>query len=95
MTRTGSLHHIVWYGIQLLENESKGCDKRLTKDTVFPIGFGCKSFGELPLATNSFASAHIESICQIDMNSFLYATGKNKNKFSNLVYYILILIVGT
>lgn len=75
MSRPGSLHNLVWYGIQLLENENKRCDLRLTKDTVFPVGFGCKSFNELPLTTNSFASANIESMCQIDMNTFLYATG--------------------
>lgn len=75
MSRPGSLHHLVWYGIQLLESENKGCGIRLTKNTVFPVGFGCKSFNELPLATNSLASANIESICQIDMNTFLYATG--------------------
>jgi len=81
MSRPGSLHHLVWYGIQLLESENKGCGIRLTKNTVFPVGFGCKSFNELPLATNSFASANIESICQIDMNTFLYATG-----IYNLIY---------
>jgi len=75
MSRPGSLHHLVWYGIQLLESENKGCGIRLTKNTVFPVGFGCKSFNELPLATNALASANIESICQIDMNTFLYATG--------------------
>lgn len=77
MSRPGSLHHLVWYGIQLLESENKNkrYGVRLTKDTVFPVGFGCKNFIDLPLATNSFASAHIESICQIDMNTFLYATG--------------------
>ncbi|XP_022179674.1 E3 SUMO-protein ligase RanBP2 isoform X2 [Myzus persicae] len=74
MSRPGSLHHLVWYGIQLLESENKGCGLRLTKNTLFPVGFGCKSFNELPLATNSLASANIESICQIDMNTFLYAT---------------------
>ncbi|XP_025408768.1 E3 SUMO-protein ligase RanBP2-like isoform X2 [Sipha flava] len=74
MSQPGSLHHLVWYGIQLLESDNKGCDIRLTKDTVFPVGFGCKSYKELPLTTNSFASASIESICQIDMNTFLYAT---------------------
>ncbi|XP_025423662.1 E3 SUMO-protein ligase RanBP2-like isoform X3 [Sipha flava] len=74
MSQPGSLHHLVWYGIQLLENDNKGCGIRLTKDTVFPVGFGCKSFKELPLVTNSLASANIESICQIDMNTFLYAT---------------------
>lgn len=74
MSRPGSLHHLVWYGIQLLESENKGCGIRLTKNTVFPVGFGCKSFNELPLATNALASANIESICQIDMNTFLYAT---------------------
>lgn len=78
ISRPGSLHHLVWYGIQLLESENKGCGIRLTKDTVFPVGFGCKSFNELPLATNSFANANIESICQIDINTFLYATGKIK-----------------
>lgn len=72
----GSLHNLVWYGIQLLQSENKVSGVRLTKDTVFPVGFGCKSFNELPLTTNSFASANIESICQIDMNTFLYATGK-------------------
>jgi len=71
----GSLHHLVWYGIQLLKSENKGCDIRLTKDTVFPVGYGCKNFNDLPLTTNSFDSASIESICQIDMNTFLYATG--------------------
>lgn len=76
MSRPGSLHHLVWYGIQLLESDNKGSGIRLSKDTVFPVGFGCKSFKELPLATNSFASSNIESICQIDMNTFLYATGK-------------------
>lgn len=76
MTRPGSLHHLVWYGIQLLECENKGSNVRLTKSTVFPIGFGCKSFKELPLATNSFATANIDSLCQIDLNTFLYATGK-------------------
>uniref|UniRef100_A0A2H8TIT0 E3 SUMO-protein ligase RanBP2 n=1 Tax=Melanaphis sacchari TaxID=742174 RepID=A0A2H8TIT0_9HEMI len=74
MSRPGSLHHLVWYGLQLLESENKGCGIRLTKNTVFPVGFGCKSFNELPLATNSLASTNIESICQIDMNTFLYAT---------------------
>lgn len=76
MSYPGSLHHLVWYGIQLLESDNKGCGIRLTKDTVFPVGFGCKSYKELPVATNSLASANIESICQIDMNTFLYATGK-------------------
>lgn len=71
----GSLHHLVWYGIQLLESENNGSGFRLTKDTVFPVGFGCKHFNELPLSTNSLSSSNIESICQIDMNTFLYATG--------------------
>lgn len=76
MSQPGSLHHLVWYGIQLLESDNKGSGLRLTKDTVFPVGFGCKNYKDLPLATNSFATANIESICQIDMNTFLYATGK-------------------
>lgn len=77
MSRPGSLHHIVWYGIQLLESENKECNTRLTKNTVFPVGFGCKSFDELlPLSTTSIASANIESVCQLDLNTFLYATGK-------------------
>lgn len=80
--RPGSLHHLVWYGIQLLESENKKSGGlRLTKDTVFPVGFGCKSFSELPLSTNSFASANIESICQLDINTFLYATGKKHTHF--------------
>lgn len=76
LSRPGSLHHLVWYGLQLLESENNGTGLKLTKDTVFPVGFGCKSFNKLPLVTNTFASPNIESICQIDMNTFLYATGK-------------------
>lgn len=75
MSRPGSLHYLVWYGIQLLESENKKCGIRLTKNTVFPVGFGCKNFNELPLSTNSISSANIESICQLDMKAFLYATG--------------------
>lgn len=89
MSRPGSLHHLVWYGIQLLESENKGSGLRLTKDTVFPVGFGCKNFNELPLSTNSFASANIESICQIDMNTFLYATGQMNNYFCNILKYLI------
>lgn len=85
-SRPGSLHHLVWYGIQLLECENKGCGIRLTKNTVFPVGFGCKSFNELPLATNSFASSSIESLCQLDMNTFLYATGMVNELFRNKIY---------
>lgn len=81
MSNPGSLHHLVWYGIQLLECENKRSGIRLTKDTVFPIGFGCKSFNELPLATNSLSSSNIESICQIDMNTFLYATSMKNISF--------------
>lgn len=94
MTCPGSLHHLVWYGIQLLESENKGSSVRLSKNTVFPIGFGCKSFNELPLATNSLATANIESLCQIDMNTFLYATGKEKFIINKqlLIYKIIIML---
>ncbi|XP_050545463.1 E3 SUMO-protein ligase RanBP2-like isoform X2 [Daktulosphaira vitifoliae] len=73
-SRPGSLHHLVWYGLQLLENDSKNTGLRLNKDTVFPIGFRSKGFKNLPLTANSFASVNIESVCQIDLNTFLYAT---------------------
>lgn len=93
MSSPGSLHHLVWYGIQLLENENKGSGLRLTKDTVFPVGFGCKSFDDLPLSTNQFTSANIESICQIDLNTFLYATGQTNKLFCYVIKYFISITV--
>ncbi|XP_050526861.1 uncharacterized protein LOC126897368 isoform X2 [Daktulosphaira vitifoliae] len=73
MSRPSSLHHLVWYGLQLLQCESKGSEFILTKDAVFPVGFCCNGFNEVPLVSKTILSLDVQTISLIDINTFLYA----------------------
>ncbi|XP_069676446.1 E3 SUMO-protein ligase RanBP2 isoform X2 [Periplaneta americana] len=64
----GSLHHLVWLGLQDVSNSNK-------KNTSLKLGpdFQCQVFEGLQLTCNNLNCAGMETLNRLDIDAFLYA----------------------
>jgi hypothetical protein len=66
----GSLHHLVWLGLQDVCGSSK-------KNSLKPgPDFHCQVFEGLQLTCNNLNCAGTETLNRLDIDAFLYAAGK-------------------
>lgn len=71
-----SLHHLVWLGVNYIGFS----DKKSLCDMSLSYQFYARKLNPLPFSHQSPAT-YAESLCRIDVDAFLYASGKLNVQF--------------
>lgn len=66
-----SLHHMVWLGLHEMALSKRNSGSKQNKD------FCCHVFEGLQMTTKNMNSAGVETLSRLDIDAFLYSTGKH------------------